>query len=249
MKRILYLILFLIPALSFANVQDEMSRAEALYEQQNYDSVLCIYKTLIDQDYESADLYYNLANAYFKKNELAYAILFYEKAFLLNPHDEQIKHNLKYANAQQVDKVDSISTGFVTKWYESVYRLASVSVWTVLTILFFILCLVGVYVFLFSQTVKHKKISFYSAILLVLFSFATFMFAKSRNKELTAQEYAIVVEPTVSVKTEPKYSSKDFTVVHSGLKVQIVQEVKDWYFVRLDDGNKGWLPKIYIERI
>jgi tetratricopeptide (TPR) repeat protein len=250
MKRLYTLFFVAILCVSAAFAQNEdVLRAEQLYENQQYDSALVVYEDLLNQGYHNAVLYYNIGNVYYKKNDVARAILYYEKAFLLNPHDSDIQHNLDFARAQQVDKIESLGRGFVKSWYARLYRLFNPNVWIVLSIISFLLFLSGLALFFFSSKLVYRKSGFFIGIFLFLVSLVSYISAQSRYTELTAHEYAIVVEPTVSIKTEPLETSKDLTVIHGGLKVKIIQEKQDWLLIRLSDGNKGWIKKRFIEEI
>ncbi len=61
--------------------------------------------------------------------------------------------------------------------------------------------------------------------------------------------YAIVMQPTVTVKSSPDAGGTNLFVVHEGLKVRITDKLGDWVEIRLADGNKGWLLLETIERI
>ncbi|MFW5850893.1 MAG: tetratricopeptide repeat protein [Bacteroidota bacterium] len=250
MKRVytVFFTAFICVFAAFAQNEDVV-RAEQLYENQQYDSALVVYENLLKQGYHNAVLYYNIGNVYYKKNDLARAILYYEKAFLLNPHDSDIQHNLDFARAQQADKIESLGSGFVKSWYERFYRLFNPNEWIVLSIISFLLFLSGLALFFFSSQLVYRKSGFFIGLFLLLVSLVSYISAQSRYTELTAHEFAIVVEPTVSIKTEPLENSKDLTVIHGGLKVEIIQEKKDWILILLSDGNKGWIEKRFIEEI
>jgi len=249
MKKLLLVISYLIFTLQiFANT-DALSKAETLYTNQEYDSVITIYNSLIQEGTVSAQLYYNLGNAYYKQNELAKAILYYEKAFLLAPNDEDIIHNLGFAHQQQIDEIKVITTGFVGIWLKDIYRTFSVDTWAVLSVFFFLLFIVSLYFFLFAKSIKLKKLGFFIGIFLLISTILFALAANARHAELTNNKYAIVVEPTTSLKTEPSESAQDLTVVHGGLKVEVISTVGEWTSIKLADGKQAWVLSEYIEKI
>jgi len=73
------------------------STANAAYSEGNFDKAITDYEKILAQDLHSAALYYNLANAYFKKGELGKALLYYNRASRIAPGDEDIRHNQEYA--------------------------------------------------------------------------------------------------------------------------------------------------------
>lgn len=229
--------------------QEHILKAEQLYEQQEFDSARALYHSLIEAGYESADIFYNLGNTYFRRMDIAHAILWYERAFLRAPRDPEIVHNLAFAHAQQVDKIESVGQGFFKQIYTDIYRVFLPNTWTVISIICFLIFLAGIALFLFSRAVILKKLGFFTGLFFMLCALATYATARSRHHELTAREYAIILEPTVSIKTEPTPQSRVLTVVHGGLKVTVLQERNSWSSILLEDGKQGWIESIYIERI
>ena len=251
MKKIITCFVYLYVLLSAysANAHESLRYAEGLYEQQKFDSALIVYNQLVAEGYESADLYYNIGNIYYKKMDIAHAILFYERAYLLDPNDSDIEYNLAFAHSQQTDKIDVIGEGVFQKMYKSLYRFFSLKMWIFLSVFCFFLFLIGLLIFLFSRVILYKKIGFFLGIFCVLFSGISYSAASSRYSELTNREYAIIMEPTVSIRTEPTYSSKVLVVLHGGVKLTILQERNGWYSIRLQDGKQGWIEQEYVERI
>jgi SH3-like domain-containing protein len=43
------------------------------------------------------------------------------------------------------------------------------------------------------------------------------------------------------VKSTPDDSGTDLFVIHQGLKVKVIDKVRDWVRVELEDGNDGWI--------
>ncbi len=251
MKRIITCVVFayMLLAVNVLQANESLFYAEKLYEQQQYDSALLVYTQLIDEGFESADLFYNIGNAYFKKGDIAHAILFYERAYLLNPKDADIAHNLAYAHSQQVDKIDIIGQGFFKKIYTSFYRYFSLQTWVFLSVFCFILFLTGLLVFLLSPVVTLKKVGFFVGVFCIGISAISYSSASSRYSELENREYAILIEPAVSIGTEPSHSSKALVVLHGGVKVFILQERNGWYSIRLQDGTQGWIEQKHVEII
>ena len=83
---------------SAADNTDELwQRANTAYNSGDYAQAETCYTRILEQGLYSASLYYNLANAHFKQNELGKALLYYNRALRLRPNDEDIRHNLEYA--------------------------------------------------------------------------------------------------------------------------------------------------------
>ena len=95
-----------------------------------------------------------------------------------------------------------------------------------------------------------KKIGFSLAVIFLLFTVAGNMFADAQKDRLVNRTGAIVMQPTVTVKSTPNESGTDLFVLHEGTKVYINDNtMKGWKEVSLEDGNRGWVPTESIEVI
>jgi tetratricopeptide (TPR) repeat protein len=208
----------------------------------NYDEALKLWTEIYNNGYRSASLCYNIGNAYFKLNNVPHAILFYEKAYKLNPSDEDINYNLQIARTLIVDRFQEIPELFFIRWYNYVSLFISSNLWARISIISFILSLIFLSLYIYSKGYRSKVAGFWLAVLLFILSAASFVFSE-RNKYLVYDSHnAIITTPAVSGKSSPDSSGNDLFVLHEGTKVSVEDEVGEWYEIRLSDGNKGWVP-------
>ena len=76
------------------------------YNEGEFDRAIDEWRTCEDYGVKNSDLYYNLGNAYFRSGKLGFAIYYYKTALRLDPNNDDIIHNLKYAQAMTRDKVE-----------------------------------------------------------------------------------------------------------------------------------------------
>ena len=88
--------LALAPGLGFAQ-NDQFTAGNQHYANKEYARAIKAYQQVLAQGVESAQLYYNLGNAYFKHGDLGHAIANYLKARRLDPANEEIQFNLEFA--------------------------------------------------------------------------------------------------------------------------------------------------------
>ena len=112
----------------------------------------------LEEDRESAQLYFNLGNAYFRDHQLGKAILNYERAHLLSPGDSDIRHNLRYANNYTEDRITPASNLFLTNWFNGVRDLYSSNTWARLAVIFFVLFIACVALFLFVRVISVRDV-------------------------------------------------------------------------------------------
>lgn len=116
LHKILILFLVLISVSLFAQPESFMEQGNQYYQKQQYDKAIQDYSKVLNEGYESSELYYNLGNAYFRKGNLGFAILNYEKALKLSPGDEDIQHNLALANSRTIDRINTLPDFFLFQW-------------------------------------------------------------------------------------------------------------------------------------
>ncbi|MBK7712080.1 MAG: tetratricopeptide repeat protein [Bacteroidales bacterium] len=208
----------------------------------SYNDALQSWTEVYNTGYRSAALCYNIGNAYFKLNNIPQAILFYERAYLLKPADEDINYNLQIARTLIVDRFQEIPELFFVRWYNFVSLFLSSNQWARISIVSFILSLLFLSLYIYSLNYRHKVIGFWFAVSLFIISLGSFVLS-SRNKYLVHDSHqAVITNPVISGKSSPDSSGTDLFVLHEGTKVSVEDEVGEWLEIRLSDGNKGWVP-------
>ncbi len=222
---------------------------DSAYLRNDYQAAIQIYEELLRQG-ESAEVYYNLGNSYYKAGEVARAILNYERALLLQPGNGDIRANLDIARSKTVDKVTPMPEIFFVSWFKSLINSLSINAWAGWGIACFFLCLVGLGLFFFSKAVRWKKTGFIGGLALLVCAVLCNVFALQQKKSLTVRDRAIVLTPSVTVRSTPSESGTSLFILHEGHRVQIKDNtMREWKEIRLDDGKVGWLPASAIEVI
>jgi tetratricopeptide (TPR) repeat protein len=249
MKKFIYTIMF--AALSLAvSAQTDKVAADSAYVKGDYKAAIEIYESLAANNGESADVYYNLGNAYYKSENIAKAVLNYERALLLNLDDEDIRFNLELARSKTVDKVAPEYKFFLMEWLESIINLLSISAWSILAVVSFVVMLLTLLLFLFGKSVSTKKTGFIIALFSLFITIFANLSALHRYHYLTERNDAVIMEPSVTAKSTPSNSGTELFVIHEGRKVKISDDsMREWTEIELEDGNKGWIPSSSLERI
>lgn len=229
--------------------EEKFKQGTEYFSSGNYDKALEMWTDIYNTGYRSAELDYNIGSAYFKKNNIPGAILFYERAHLLKPADEDINYNLQIARTLVVDRFVEIPELFFVRWYNFIALTLSANSWAKTSLIAFILCLAFLSLYFYTSRYNRKVLGFWLAVVLLVISAASFTLA-SRNKILVLNSHkAIIFSPVVNGKSSPDSSGNDLFVLHEGTKVTVEDEVGGWYEIRLSDGNKGWIPSNTLEII
>lgn len=247
-KRLNILIVVLItglfiPVYASQNAPDSLfAAANRAYDKGLYDSAATTYRKIIAEGKESAVLYYNLGNAYYKNKDIPSAILYYEKAKKLAPNDEDIAYNLGIANTMIVDKIDKIPDLFYKRWWNSFYNLFDADSWAVFSILSFTILMLFIGMYILGNTRKTKRLAFYLGVVFLLISVVAFGLASQKYYYGRTHKEAIIFTPTLTVKSAPSTHAVDLFVIHDGTKVQVLDKVDHWLKIKIQNGSVGWLP-------
>ena len=245
-KSAVLLLLLFLPLSGHAVTKAE---ADSAYVRGQYQQAIKDYESLLKQG-ASADLYYNLGNAYYRSENITRAVLNYERALLLSPGDRDIRFNLQIARSKTIDKIVPESEMFFFTWYRSLVNLMSVDAWAWTALVSLALVIVLLLIYLFSDRIWLRKIGFFGGfVLLVLFALSN-VFAWQQKQDLLYRKGAIVVSPSVSVKSTPAKNGTDLFILHEGTKVSITDgSMKGWIGIRIADGKEGWIESDMIEEI
>jgi tetratricopeptide (TPR) repeat protein len=238
----LLILVFTTGAFAQESVTTKFNQGVAYFSAGSYKEALQSWTEVYNTGYRSAALCYNMGNAAFKLNMIPQAILYYERAYLLKPANEDINYNLQIAKTLIVDRFQEIPELFFVRWYNFVSLFLSSNSWARISITSFILSLLFLSLYIYSPRYRHKVIGFWFAVSLFTLSLGSFVFS-SRNKFLVHDSHkAIITTAVISGKSSPDSSGTDLFVLHEGTKVSVEDEVGEWLEIRLSDGNKGWVP-------
>lgn len=221
----------------------DKAMGDSAYSKGDYATAINIYEHIIANEGIAPELYYNLGNAYYKSNEIAKAILNYERALLLDPSDNDTRFNLELARAKTIDKVSDGFKLFLTQWVENVINLASMSTWAVIGVCTFILMLITLLLLFFGKSVALRKTAMSLSVLLLVLTIFSNIAAKHHYDLLNTRNMAIIMKPSVTAKSTPDNSGTSLFVIHEGRKVKVSDDtMKEWKEIELEDGTVGWVP-------
>ncbi len=236
-------------ASSQESTSEKFEKGAVYFSSGSFREALDTWMEIYNTGYRSATLNYNIGNAHFKLNNIPYSILFYERAYLLNPADEDINYNLAIARTLIVDRFQEIPDLFFVRWFDFISLVLSTNQWAKISLVTFILCLLLLALYVYSVRYKYKVLGFWFALIFLIITLTSFAFA-SRNKNLVYDSrQAVITNPLVSGKSSPDKSGTDLFILHEGTKVTIEEEVGEWYEIILSDGNKGWIPVNSLNKI
>ena len=239
-----FLIFWLLCLIGFSQNTESFKQANDLYNSGYYKEAIGRYDSILASNQHSAEMYFNLANCYYKLNEIGPSIFYYEKALQLSPNDSDILNNLGYAQKMTIDAIQEVPESGVSKLLNKTLNRLSVDGWATrcvgLSFLFVILFL-GYYL---SYSETKKRLFFISScgVLIVLFISLGLLFKKDSLDNNTHP--AIVFVKEAEVKSEPNLRSETSFTLHEGTKVLVIEDYNDdWLKIKLLNGKTGWMTR------
>ena len=225
------------------------AEADSAYNAEDYTTAIRLYKAVVEKA-PSADVYYNLGNAYYRCDSIPRAVLNYERALLFAPGDADIRFNLEVARRKTTDRIVPEGEMFFVGWYKEFINMTSSDGWSRVAIITFIMMLALAMLYVLAGRLVMRKVGFFGAILMLAVFILANIFAAQQKSRFQERRDAIVMSAAVSVKSTPADNGTDLFVIHEGTKVSIIDEsMKDWKEIRLADGKVGWIKTSQMERI
>ena len=203
------------------------------------------FEVILENNWDSPELYYNLGNAFYRSGNTAGAVWAYESCLKLSPTHTNASYNLKLANLKVKDRVDLPKPPLYLKWYLGIKEQFTPSEW--INISLFILLLFSLAATLCRFLSNSVLINLRGIVLSVLFVAMFFTIHSIWTKNSVKD--GIIYDSKVEVRSEPNSFSTRLFEVHAGLKVSIGQISDNWITIELLDGKTGWIENNQIRVI
>lgn len=245
-KKIVYIFLL------FTQVfwaQNDFEKGNTFYQKGNYQEAINAYESIVKSGKESAEVYFNLGNCYYKLNKVAPAVYNFEKALLLSPCDSEIQNNLSFAKKMTIDEIaETPKVGF-SKLISDFTSSFHYDTWAWMAIVFSVLFLIGFVAYYFSSSTGLKRVFFSGMILFLLFVVVSVFSGFYEKSRINNDRPAIVFADVIAVKSEPNASAQDAFTLHAGTKVTVLEDLGNYKKIQLSDLKEGWIEKTAIKEI
>lgn len=246
----LFLLPLLVSGMSVGKSATELfHRAEREYQEARYGNAIRLYDSLLHLGYSDVRVYNNLGNAYFKTGNHAKSRLQFERAFLLAPEDQDIRHNLQVVTARLPDRIETVPQFFPVQWWNDIKHNQSIATLFTWSCLFLSLVCASAIVYYWFEVLFIRRLLFFAGIFFTLLFCMNVLVLLDKQEDLAAHRMAIVMENSLQVKSTADKTAVDLFVIHEGLKVEIIDSIDPWIKIRLSDGKYGWVHSKTVERI
>ena len=222
------------------SIEDLFEQSNDLYTNGNYENAVLGYLDILESGFESAELYFNIGNTFYKLNNIPESNFYYEKAKSISPNDNDILTNLSFAQNLRIDKIEKLPITELQNLKLSILDLLSEKGWSVsLITLIWLMCFSFIF-YIVSNNSKFKRLFFSISIVFLILCSLT-IYINFEKKKLNEIKYAIVYDKEIEVWSEPNNISELKFLLHEGTKVKQLDIIQDWVNIQLENGTLGWI--------
>lgn len=245
MQKIVFFIIMFV----FASVlRAQKQTADSLYISQHYQEAAALYETLL-VDGVNADVYYNLANAYYRMNDVPRAVLNYERALKVSPNHEDARYNLELCHAKLGVAETYTDEYFFSALCRKLLLSMTANAWMGWCYALMVVLLSGIVAFCLVLSVRAKKLLFLAIVILFFAVVVVNTFAYNAKENYLSADRVVVMNE-VQVYEGPTKQAKSLGQLVPGATYQTdIQQGEEWIRLILSDGSVGWCERVAVEFI
>lgn len=228
------------------NLDENYQSGLDFYQSRSYENAKFAFEKVLENNWESPELYYNLGNIYYRLKDISGAVWAYEMCLYHDPSHEDAKFNLKLANVNVKDRIAIPDAPIYLKLYIGIKERFTTNEWIKTTLVLFILFLMFVLV---QKLWGYLWILNFSKNFMFMLICMAFLFSLHSIWTDSEISQGIIYTQSVDVLSEPNTQSIILFQVHEGLKVSITQNSRSWVEIELVDGKIGWISENQIKAI
>lgn len=188
----------------------------------------------------SDGLYYNMAMAHYRLENLGQAIRYLEKARLLNEDDPRILHSLSIAKQRQVDRFSTLPDPFWQSTQAWLVKVVPIRV----AFLVGLLCWFGFVAAWLAQVVlrmdgewmrRARHMTLALGIILIVHALASSIWPPHPDR-------SVVLSSALALREQASPDASEVIEVHEGLIVEIKADAPEWRLIEIPNGTRGWVP-------
>jgi len=246
------MIFFIVSTLSLkaqAPVSPLFEEGNTAYNNGDFFKAVTLYEQILLTGKHSASLYFNLGNAYYRLNKVAESIYNYEKARQLDPENEDFKVNSAFAQNMTIDAIEPLPESQLSQVQNSLYALASASIWSKIVVLFVWLFAIFFSIYLLNKTIKLKRLFFVLSLFSLILFLSSFTIKFFANAEQENKKYAIIFSNEINIWSEPNLRAEIQFTLHEGTKVELLDSLDEWEKIRIANGSEGWIKNASLKSL
>jgi tetratricopeptide (TPR) repeat protein len=238
---IFFYLIFGIVSVGLAQPDAQFANANQAFAQSHFKEAIADYEALIRDGQWSANVFYDLGNAYFRTGDFGRAILNYERALALERHHPEATANLQIARdeAHALELPSSLPERYLQSATVNQYSIAAaVAFWIAafcLAVLIFTL---------------RRSATVISVLLVMLLLFAGAIFAIWQLEDGSkGVALAIVTGKDVQARLATADTANAILSLPPGSEIKVLSTRGDWIYAALPNNLRGWIPAKNAEQV
>jgi tetratricopeptide (TPR) repeat protein len=217
-----------------AFAQTDFAKANQEYAQGHFKEAIDGYETLARSGQWSANLFYDLGNAYFRTGDFGRAILNYERALALERHHPEATANL------QIARDEARALELQQSWPERYLRFGSVNQYSIAAAVAFWVGTFCTVALIFARRRSARLIA------LSILSFSVCALAILATYEIDygskGRALAIITGDNVQARLATADTANSVLALPPGSEVKVISARGDWIYAALPNNLRGWIP-------
>ncbi len=236
-----FCIIFAITSSAFAQADAEFAKANREFAQGHFKEAISGYEALIRSGQWSANVFYDLGNAYFRTGDFGRAILNYERALTLERHHPEATANL------QIARDEAHALEIQPSSLERYLQFASLNQYSIAAATAFWLAIFAMFALIFKQRRSARAIAVSICCLLVLAVAVYAIFTLERGSK--GQALAVVTGKDVQARLATADTANSVLALPTGSEIKILSTRGDWIYAALPNNLRGWIPAKNAEQV
>jgi len=224
-----------------AFAQTSFEKANQEFAQGHFKEAISSYEDLVRAGQWSANLFYDLGNAYFRTGDFGHAILNYERAIALERHHPEATANL------QIARDEGRALELQQNWPERYLQLASVNQYCIAAAIAFWLAIFAVVSLIFARRRSATMIAVLVFCLLIsaISTFAVYTLEHGGG----GYALAIVTGKDVQARLATADTANSILALPPGSEIKVLSTRGDWIYAALPNNLRGWIPAKDAEQV
>jgi len=229
-----FCVIFGTTSAALAQADAEFAKANQEFTQGHFKEAISGYEALIRAGQWSANVFYDLGNAYFRTGDFGRAILNYERALALERHHPEATANL------QIARDETHALEIQPSGPERYLQFASVNQYSIAAATAFWLAIFAMFALIFKRRRSARAIAVSICCLLVLAVAVYAIFTLERGSK--GQALAVVTGKDVQARLATADTANSVLALPVGSEIKILSTRGDWIYAALPNNLRGWIP-------
>ena len=225
---------------SSAFAQTDFDKANQEYAQGHFTEAISGYEALVRAGQWSANLFYDLGNAYFRTGDFGHAILNYERALALERHHPEATANL------QIARDEAHALELQQSWPERYLQFASVNQYCIAAAIAFWLAMFAIVMLIFG---RRRSATLIAAIFCLLVGAGVIYAVYTLERGTNGSALAIITGKDIQARLATADTANSVLALPPGSEVKILSTRGDWIYAALPNTLRGWIPAKNAEQV